>query len=60
MYLSNGWSINKKVDFYILKGLIENLLDYMGFKNRYSFEVSNCKDLHPGVSANILLSLTAF
>ena len=27
----------------------------MGFKNRYSFEVSSCKDLHPGISADIML-----
>ena len=54
-YISNGWSLNTKVDFYIVKGIVENLLDYMGFKNRYSFEVSDCKDLHPGISADIIL-----
>ncbi len=54
-YISNGWSINKKVDFYIVKGIVENILDYMGYKNRYSFEVSTASDLHPGISANILL-----
>lgn len=54
-YLSNGWSNTVKVDFYLVKGIIEDILDYMGFKNRYSFEISTAKDLHPGVSANILL-----
>ena len=54
-YMSNGWSNNTKVDFYIVKGIVENILDYMGFKNRYSFEISDCSDLHPGISANILL-----
>ena len=54
-YLSNGWSLNTKVDFYITKGIVENLLDYMGFKNRYSFEVGTCNDLHPGISADIML-----
>ena len=54
-YMSNGWGLNNKVDFYITKGIVENLLDYMGFKNRYSFEVSTCSDLHPGISADILL-----
>lgn len=54
-YISNGWSFTKKVDFYIIKGIVENILDYMGFKNRYSFEVSKEKDLHPGMSANIIL-----
>ena len=54
-YMTNGWSETKKVDFYITKGIVENLLDYMGFTNRYSFEVSKASDLHPGVSADILL-----
>lgn len=54
-YMTNGWDLTKKVDFYIVKGIVENILDYMGFKNRYSFEVSTSKDLHPGISANILL-----
>lgn len=54
-YMTNGWNLTKKVDFYIVKGIVENILDYMGFKNRYSFEVSTSKDLHPGISANILL-----
>ena len=55
LYLTNGWSEFKKVDFYVVKGIVENLLDYMGFKNRYTFEVGICNDLHPGISANILL-----
>lgn len=54
-YCSNGWSKPVKYDFYLVKGIVENILDYMGFKNRYSFEVSDEVDLHPGVSANILL-----
>ena len=55
LYLTNGWNEFKKVDFYIVKGIVENLLDYMGFKNRYTFEIGTCSDLHPGISANILL-----
>lgn len=54
-YISNGWNFTKKVDFYIVKGIIENLLDYMGFDNRYIFEKVSVKDLHPGISANILI-----
>ena len=46
---------NSKVDFYIVKGIIENLLDYMGFNGRYSFVRSKVNDLHPGVQANIIL-----
>ena len=54
-YLTNGWGSTLRVDFYLVKGIIEDLLDYMGFKNRYTFEVGNTPDLHPGVSATIML-----
>lgn len=41
-----------KVDFYILKGIVEELLDFLGFGGRYSFELGNVpKELHPGQSA---------
>lgn len=55
-YITNNWQNTKvKVDFYLIKGIIENLLDYLGFKNRYSFKVDEIKDMHPGMSATILL-----
>ncbi|MBO4601036.1 MAG: phenylalanine--tRNA ligase subunit beta [Bacilli bacterium] len=44
-----------KTDFYLVKGIVENLLKYLGFKNRYSFEKIEVKELHPGVSAKILI-----
>lgn len=54
-YLNSSWNNSLKVDFYLLKGIVENLLDYMGLRNRYSFEKSIINDLHPGISCNILL-----
>lgn len=55
-YLINDWQgITTKCDFYCIKGIIENLLDYLGFKNRYTFVASEISDLHPGMSAKILL-----
>ena len=54
-YVTNPWKGSIKVDFYLMKGIVESILDYLGFKNRYSFVKSNVKDLHPGVSADILL-----
>ena len=54
-YITNTWKSNIKVDFYILKGIVENLLDYLGFKNRYVFKVKEFDDIHPGISASILL-----
>lgn len=55
-YIINKWQGNKiKTDFYVIKGLIENLLDYAGFKNRYEFQVDSIPNMHPGMSARILL-----
>ena len=54
-YITNSWQGNTKIDFYLVKGIVENLLDYLGLKNRYGFEIGTCSDLHPGMSANILL-----
>jgi len=54
-YLTNNWNNSYKVDFYLIKGIVENLLDYLGFKNRYTFEKNSIDDLHPGVGAVIKL-----
>lgn len=56
-YLTNGvLGINVKVDFFVLKGIVENLLDYLGFKNRYSFvQVNDLPEMHPNMSARIML-----
>ena len=49
--------LNKqKVDFYIIKGIVEELLDYLGYAGRYSFKVENIpSNLHPKQSANIIM-----
>lgn len=56
-YLSNSWQKNNtKIDFYLIKGILENLLNYLGLKNRYSFiSDNNIPNLHPGMSARIIL-----
>ena len=47
---------NTNVDFYIVKGVVEELLDYLGYKGRYTIDVGNVpSELHPGVSATITL-----
>ncbi len=52
-YLGVGNEAN--VDFYIIKGIVEELLDYLGYANRYSFivpkEIPN--EFHPGQVAEI-------
>ena len=43
-----------KVDFYILKGIVEELLEFLGFGGRYSFVLGELpSELHPGQSALI-------
>jgi phenylalanyl-tRNA synthetase beta chain len=55
-YLINQWqNVGVKTDFYLLKGIVENLFDYLGFKNRYSFVKDNIPEMHPGISARILV-----
>jgi len=47
----------KKVDFYILKGILEELLEYLGYQNRYSLKIEDIpSELHPGQSASIILN----
>ena len=59
-YITNlANKVEVKVDFYLVKGIIENLLKYLGFKNRYSFERIEIKELHPGISANIIIDKKA-
>lgn len=54
-YLGSDWNPSVKADFYLVKGIVENILCYMGFKNRYHFEVCSEADFHPFQSATILL-----
>lgn len=42
----NGLAI--KADFYTLKGMVTNVLDYMGLAGRYTFDAQNLlEDVHP-------------
>lgn len=53
-YFDNiGKTVN--VDFYVIKGIAETILDYLGYNGRYSFilEKEMPKELHPGQTAFI-------
>ena len=55
-YISSLWQGKViKSDFFVLKGIISNLLDYLGLRNRYTFIRSTEESLHPGISADIYL-----
>ncbi len=46
----------RKVDFYVIKGIAEEILDYLGYSGRYSFIKDKEKipeDMHPGQSSVI-------
>ena len=48
--------VNAKVDFYTIKGILEELLDYLGYNGRYSLQANDIpKELHPGQSASIIM-----
>ena len=51
-----GIENKKQVNFYVIKGIVEELLDYLGYAGRYSFVVNEEKipdELHPGQAAQI-------
>ena len=49
-----GIGNTKNVDFYMLKGITEELLDFLGYNGRYSFVKQDCpKEMHPGQTAVI-------
>ena len=50
-----GIGKNKKVDFYVIKGIAEELLDYLGYEGRYSFIMPKKlpQEFHPGQTAEI-------
>lgn len=56
-YVTNNWQGKQiAVDFYVVKGIVESLLKYLGFNNRYTFTKENIQaDYHPNKSAAILV-----
>jgi len=55
-YITNSWNHHSlKIDFYVVKGIVEDLLCSLGFQNRYTFVKQVFPDMHPGICASILL-----
>lgn len=55
-YLSNTWNSNKyEIDFYFLKGVVENLLNFLGLEGRYTLSLSDKlpKEIHPKINSEI-------
>lgn len=53
-----GINAKKEVDFYIIKGIVEEILNYLGYENRYSFVQSKDipNEFHPGQTADIIVN----
>ena len=56
--LNEATKVNVKCDFYLIKGMVENLLDYLGFAGRYHFVKTEVDSMHPKRSAKIYLDDT--
>ena len=53
-YLLGIENNKNNVDFYVIKGVAEEILEYLGYENRYSFIKEQMpKEMHPGQSAYI-------
>lgn len=59
-YIENTWNNKMVSDFYTLKGVLENLLDFLGLIKRYKLNTENVPNsYHRGVSAEILIDNTS-
>ncbi|WJY28024.1 phenylalanine--tRNA ligase subunit beta [Sporosarcina trichiuri] len=45
----------KKVDFFVMKGIIEGLMDVLGLADRVTYEKASHAGMHPGRTADIML-----
>ena len=55
-YIENSWNNKISIDFYTIKGVLENLFSYLGIINRYKLSTDDIpKSYHPGVSARIIV-----
>ena len=53
-----GINQKKNVDFYIAKGIVEEVLNSQGYENRYSFVTPKIMidEMHPGQTADIIVN----
>lgn len=55
-YISTSWGNKMTVDFYLIKGVLENILGYLNLLNRYHLEENRIiNDLHKGISAKVVI-----
>lgn len=58
-YIENAWNNKIQSDFYTIKGVLENLISYLGLIKRYKLQIEDIpKEYHKGVSAKITIDNT--
>ncbi|MCM3757416.1 phenylalanine--tRNA ligase subunit beta [Sporosarcina aquimarina] len=56
-WVNHAWQQeNKKVDFFVMKGIIEGLMDTLGLTEKVTYTKATHDGLHPGRTADILLN----
>ncbi|MFC5735310.1 phenylalanine--tRNA ligase subunit beta [Cytobacillus gottheilii] len=56
LWVNHPWQGEKKpVDFYVLKGIVEALVDKLGINDRIEFRQTERDGLHPGRTAEVLI-----
>ena len=56
-WVDHAWQAEtKSVDFYVLKGIVEGLMDSLGLVEGLTFEQAVLEGMHPGRTANIYLN----
>ena len=55
-WVDHPWQAEtKKVDFYVVKGIVEGMMERLGLLEGLSFEKALLDGMHPGRTANVLL-----
>lgn len=57
-YINNSWNnLSYKVDYYLVKGVVENILNYLGLENRYTLKLQDNlpKEIHPKINSEIIV-----
>lgn len=55
-WVDNPWQAEtRKVDFYVVKGIVEGMMDLLGLRDVLSFDKAVINGMHPGRTAHVLL-----
>lgn len=56
LWHSHSWQAEKKpVDFYVVKGIVDGLVELLGLTNQVQYKQANREGMHPGRTAELFL-----